>query len=245
MADLVKRRLDVVEERRVIAEAQGIPLLEPIANDLYDTKVYPNAGINILEFFKNPGVVAPPAGVSAVDPIYTNMPVNGQLASPQSFEVKGIVVEMFMNLIETANLWIEKQMGPPDWSWASAKKRIREVGWIRFKIGSKDYLIEPLQRIPEGVGPSGLGVGGPGAVVFLGNQIAITHGVQDIKNYYDMTIIADESKIPLLIPSQQNFVVQLYWPTLVPIGSWGAEPMVFPTSLIRVYLLGYWWREVQ
>lgn len=206
--------------RRVIPAAPGIPALEPIKQDLYDTKEYPAAGASVLEFYRNP----------AAGELNSNMAASGQLPHPQQFHAMGIAVEM---LPEVA---IDSLDGAYD-AWAANKKKIREGAWIKLHIGAKDYLTLPLKRVPEGVGPSGFAAGADATPL---TNMFLTNGVQDLGHYYDLTIRMAGKVKPIHIPSQQSFFVQIYWPTLIPHAFASAEHV-----LVRVYLVGILWREVQ
>lgn len=207
-------------DKRVIPAAPDIPGLEPLKQDMYDTKSYPAAGVAVLEFFRNPN----PGGE-----LFTNMAASGQLPYPQQYHAMGLAVEILPNVVCGAAAGGAA-------IWATEKKKIRENAWLKLHIGSKDYLTIPLKRVPEGVGPHGFG-----ASALATGIVALTNGVQDLSHHYDLTVRMGGKIQPIHIPSQQSFFVQIYWPQLVVHSFSGTGEYV----IVRVYLAGVLWREVQ
>jgi len=205
--------------RRVAPAAAGVPALEPIAQELYDTKDYPIAGTGTLTFFQNP---------SAVGEIETNMVASGQLPYPQQFHAFGICFEIFPNYDEAAAIGT-------DVTWAVEKVKLREKCFARLTIGSKDYLTLPGIHIPEGVGLTGVAVGDNAG----SNQVVVNHGFQDIKHGFELTVPQQGKIKPIHIPAQQSFRVELRWP--IPLALTSVQEAV----KIRMYLIGVLWREVQ
>lgn len=112
----------------IIFPAQpGKPVLEPIRQDLYDTREL-TRGLTYLRFFRNPNMHGE---------FYSNMMDSGQLPHPQQFHVFGIAVEAFPN--PTQETGIE--------NWNELKKRLMDAGVLEFTIGAKKYLTMPLGRI--------------------------------------------------------------------------------------------------
>ena len=204
--------------RRIAPSPAGVPALEPIRQDLYDTKEQ-DGTVSTLEFFRNPGI----AGQAE---LATNMQANGQLPYPQQFHVFGLNLEMIPVFGE------DKVIGTDRVHWEN-KKKVLELCFIRFRIGSKDYLVDPAKRIPQGLGPAGFGTGAQELITAFPSN-----GLQDIQHYYDVTIRQGGKIKPIHIPAQQSFFVQLVWPFGNPAvegGGWA----------FRAYLVGILWREVQ
>lgn len=204
--------------RRIAPEAAGVPALEPIAQDLYDTKLYPSLGTGILTFFQNPAVGSERE---------TNMVSSGTLSYPKQFHAFGIAVEIFPAYLDTADIGVTEV-------FAQDKKKLREHAYLTLVIGSKDYLTLPLTRIPEGVGMTGAIAGG------ATNSYAITHGVPDIKHAFELTVPQQGKIKPIHIPAQQSFRVDIRWPNILVLN--GAHDNGIK---VRVYLVGVLWREVQ
>ena len=203
--------------RRVAPAPPGVPALETIRQDLYDTKVQDGL-VSTLEFFRNPGI----AGQAE---LATNMQANGQLPYPQQFHVFGINLEFIPTFGEGASVSYDNAF------WQN-KKKVLELCFMRFRIGSKDYLVDPAKRIPAGLGPAGFANGAQAIDAFP------TNGLQDIQHYYDVTIRQGGKIKPIHIPAQQSFFIQLVWPF--------GNPAVNRNGwAVRAYLVGILWREVQ
>jgi hypothetical protein len=100
-----------------------------------------------------------------------------------------------------------------------------------------------LRRIPAGVGPAGFALS---ALEGVDNSALTTHGIQDIKHHYDVTIRLSGATRPILVPSQQSFLVALYWPAVIAHSLMLAgEIRTHAVAKIRVYLIGNYYREVQ
>jgi len=207
--------------RRIAPAPAGVPALEPIAQELYDTNDYPVAGTGSLTFFQNP---------SALGEIETNMVASGQLSYPQQFHAFGICFEIFPGYEEEATIGTQV-------SWAQEKIKLRERCFARLIIGSKDYLTLPGIHIPEGIGQVGVAVGDDG--VGGANRVVVTQGFQDVKHGFELTVPQQGKIKPIHIPAQQSFRVELRWPN--PLALVIAENPV----KIRVFLIGVLWREVQ
>jgi hypothetical protein len=218
--------------RRVVAQPVGRAALEVVKQDLYDTQDYPATGLGVLEFFKNPNVNGE---------LWTNMVASGQLPNPQKFEVEGIAVEIFPELLAfygtDVTAFAEFAIG-----WSADKAAILDGAWLKLKVGVKDYLTIPLRRIPGGVGPAGLAIG---SLEVVDNSALTTHGIQDVKHCYDVTIRLSGATRPILVPSQQSFLVALYWPNVITHGLLDVAGKATVVAKIRVYLIGTYYREVQ
>lgn len=203
--------------RRVAPSPPGIPGLEPIRQDLYDTKTLVAATpVGTLEFFRNPATTGP---------IDTNMQGNGQLPYPHQYHIFGVVLEMKPNRAETVADGISLAI-------AANKKKLRELAYFKLLIGSKDYLTLPLKRLPEGLGSAGFGQGASAVPTMI-----LTNSIQDVQQYYDVTIRQGGKIKPLHIPAQQAFAAQVVFPD--------GAPVLRIDWDFRCYLVGILWREVQ
>lgn len=210
--------------RRYVAKRPGRVVREVVKWELFDTKAYAAAGVATLRFFLNP----------TAGPINSNMSTSGMLPNPQKFDAYGIAVEIFPDYDQVRATGIEED-------WAAEKKKIREGAWLQLNVGVKPYLIQPLVRIPEGLGGAGLTAGADettGAV----NEMLLTHGMQDIKHFYPLFVRLKGEDVPIEIPSQQSFYVDIFWPTIIAINATGRTGL---HVLVRVYLIGHMFREVQ
>jgi len=199
--------------RRVAPAPPGVPALEPVRQDLYDTKAWEPA-TSSAEFFRNPGI----------GEINTNMQANGQLPFPQQYHVFGLCLEVIPNY-EDPN-----EVGTTTLNSANKKKLLEQL-YLRFRIGSKDYLTVPMKRVPTGLSPFGYAGGN------ISQRLVYGNGLQDVQQYYDVTIRQGGKIKPIHIPAQQSFFVQV-------VNPFGAFP-VTNAWLFRCYLVGILWREVQ
>ena len=204
---------------------RGAAVREVVNWELHDMKEYAADGsTTTLTFFLNP---------TQTNPLWSNMHASGQLTDPQSMDIYGIAVEIFPSDDQGAAAGIYD-------IWAAEKKKIRETALFEFVIGSKPYLVEPLIRIPEGMGftgaASGADAGGP-------NLLILTHGQQNVKHFYPVGVPIKGVLDPLTIPSNQAFYVRITWPEgSVDINDTGRSSL---TVSIRVLLIGHLKREVQ
>jgi hypothetical protein len=183
---------------------------EVIWQPLYDYQTYAALGQLSLNFFQ----VANGQGTKSYAD--TNMEMNGQLPAGMNFLCVGIEVKFFPGgAIEAvaAN------------NFADDTYTVSKSGFAEFSMLQKNYLREA----PIGVFPDSNGLIGFGAT----NLAAATDGC--LINYavntgpiYQVT--------PIRIPSSQNFLFKMSWPTLVPISVAGR---------VGVRLLGYTYRNAQ
>jgi len=168
---------------------------ETIYWPLYDTAIYPAAGITELNFFQNP------IGQQTKTLDDTNMSSSGQLPANQSFIVTGVSCMLIPNsLPSTANVQQASSYVNDLWD-------LSRNGFARLFIGSKDYI----QMAPIGSIPSQYRIAGFSA---LADARAAGANQQSMVGY--AAPAGEEHKItPLDIPSNQNFNFSMHWPTLV------------------------------
>lgn len=211
---------------RVVAKPQGRAVKEVVKWELYDTKVFLDTGATgVLQFYLNPN----PGGL-----IFTNMHLSGQLPKPRSMDVYGIAVEMFPGFDQDRATGIYQ-------IWAAEKKKIRETAWIQLTVGVKPYLIEPLMRIPEGMGATGITAGADDSTGAV-NEMLLTHGLQEVHHYYPLGVPIAGGLDPIEIPEQQSFSVTITWPNPPVLNTTGRSSL---NVYVRCYLIGNLHREVQ
>jgi len=212
-------------QRRFVQAPRGEAVREVVNWELYDTKEYNADGTTTtLTFYQNP---------TQTNRLWSNMHASGQLTDPQEIDIYGTAVEILPSDDQNAYTAIYD-------AWAAEKKKLRELALYELYIGSKPYLVEPLIRIPEGMGytgvTSGADAGGP-------NLLFLTHGRQNVKHFYPLGVPIKGVLDPLTIPSNQSFYVQITWPEgALDIDDTGRSGL---TVSIRVYLIGHLKREVQ
>lgn len=134
--------------------------IEIIRQDLYDTVLYPTAGMVSLSFFQTPqgqGLSASQGNANAVKALSdTNMTLGGQLQKGQAFYIAGVSLDFQPGSVNTANTFTLK---PPveisATQIAATDAGFRDVsafyttGALVLNIGQKPYLQEaPLLKFP-------------------------------------------------------------------------------------------------
>lgn len=215
--------------------------VEGIKQTLYDHLLYPQAGINQLNFFalpKGQGVTtALGAAVGAAKTqADTNMESAGQLPAGKSFLATSIEVMFYAGASAAANTYVQAAPGLFDAVAALAVvaavndvNAFYQSGSLRLFIGSKDYVNEgPLGRLPPKT-HLGLNAG-------VASNSATTAEVGAVNAYAaGAPYVIDP---PIYLENNQNFVVEMNWPGLVPM------PSGF-NGRVGVVLGGYTYRNSQ
>lgn len=165
------------------------PGREVIDGALWDTLLFTSAATTLLTFFNNTR--------ATID--LSNMTQAGQLPSPDSFLVRAIRI-FFKNRPESQNSTAAAtvQTGSTD-----DIRRVLENAALIFNIGQKDYGIYPAVTIPAGGGV--WGTMGISNVLIAGSNVDwANNGRPHIYNTFTLGK-------PVLIKSQINFNVQLFW----------------------------------
>lgn len=213
--------------------------IEVIRQSLYDTMLYPLAGIANLAFFQTPigqGLSPAPGNANNAKTLAdTNMILAGQLPSPQGFWIESIALHVEPGSSNAANTFLIQV--PSAFAAAAAVtvqagehdvQRIYNSGALTLTIGTKPYLQEaPLVRFP------------PKGRQELDTDIATTSGtVGQVVNAKAFAGGRAYTLNPgLAIQSSQNFGVVLSWPALVTTAANNAS--------IRCILDGWLFRAVQ
>lgn len=199
--------------------------IEAIWQPFYDSTVagatnYPTTGVTQLVFFQTPN------GSSSKTLQDTNMSLNGQFPAPTAFLCTAIQL-----LIMPA--WSLTVGGSSKTAAAATVNTnindltlIADSGYVQLQIGSKVYLTDA----PVGKFPPNFSIGGLQAMAgtyAAGTQIT-TDFARTIGRYYEIT--------PLLIPMNQNFILTMFWPTLVPVVN---------AARIMAILDGFFYRQSQ
>lgn len=216
--------------------------IEVIRQSLYDTVLYPTAGMVNLRFFQNPigqGLSASPGNANAVKSLTdTNMEAAGALPAPQGFWIQSIEVIVTPGAVNTANTFTERPFNYTGAGAAAATvqagandvKSIIASGALQLTIGEKPYLKEaPLFRFPSK------------ARVEYDGAISTQAQVADVIIGKEWARSAGRPYIlepGLSLMTSQNFNVQLLWPVVV------ATPSGF-NAKVQVVLDGWLFRGVQ
>ncbi|MDW8259015.1 MAG: hypothetical protein RML32_06195 [Gammaproteobacteria bacterium] len=220
--------------------AARLGAIEVIRQTLYDTVIYPAAGIAQLRFFQNPigqGLSAQPGAATAPKSLAdTNMTLAGQLPAPQGFWVQSIEVDVQPGSSSTANTFALQHPGAFAATAAATVQAgdhdvnaIYTTGALVFTIGQKPYLQEaPLLVFPPKCRFE--------LDAAIGSNSSTTGEVLKTKlKAGGRPYLLDPG---IAIMTSQNFDVTLFWPAVV------ATPSGF-NAQIRVRLDGYLFRAVQ
>jgi len=170
--------------------------VEVIWQPTYDFQVYPAAGITQLTFFQTT------VGTAGSTLATTNMEASGQFPRPKEFLVTGIQV-----FFEPGGAVAQAQVsdGIAQENWNDVSDVMNGAAFLRFFIGSKDYLVDaPLSKFTQQFRLGGVAnITGNGSVA---TTTFIDYAVHSGK-YYSIT--------PTKLPSNQNFNVSLNFPVVI------------------------------
>lgn len=171
---------------------------EVIWQPTYHYQAYPAAGAANITFFQ---VTVGAAANGIAD---TNMRANGQFPSPQRFLITGI--QLFFAPPAAVSRGAEDEANTAT-NWNDVQAVMEGIASLQLFIGSKPYLNDaPLSKFTQQ-----FKLGGEGAVagaLTASNVSYIDYAVHCGK-YYSIT--------PIIIPTNQNFDVQLTFPALIPL----------------------------
>jgi hypothetical protein len=219
--------------------------IEVIRQSLYDTIVYPTAGLINMQFFQNPigqGFSASPGNAGNVKTLAdTNMTNQGVLPAPQAFFVTSIEVDFQAgSSAATVNTFALQTAASSAAAPAAATGIVQvpavndlsafySTGSLTLTIGTKPYLQEaPLLRFP------------PKARFELNAAVATNSATTAEVGFAKLKAGGRPYNLDpgLGIMTSMNFNVTLAWPVLV------ATPSAL-NGAVRVILDGYLFRAVQ
>lgn len=216
--------------------------LEVIKQDLYDTNLYPTAGMTNLAFFSTPqgqGLSAHQGNANAVKNLAdTNMVLGGQLQRGQAFFIDSIQVDFESGSVSTANTFtpmapMTSTATPVVTTTGSAgvndKAFVINSGALVLTIGTKPYLQDaPLCKFPPQwrFETSNAFAGGVSGTIMINLASSYAGG------------LLYKINPGLTLFDGQSFGVSLQWPTVQ------ATPSGF-NGQMRVVLGGWLARPVQ
>lgn len=177
---------------------------EVIWSPLYDYATYAAAGQTVLTFFQSP------VGQNGKTYADTNIDAAGQLPNQKAFLVNHIEV-MFWPGVSPANAKVNTAAAGGNPNLSNDEYAFRKSGFLKFFIGSKDYLIDgPLQVFPPSTRVAGYAALSDSTTVAGAQGTQVDYG-SDAGMLYEI--------IPVKLESNQNFNVTLNWPTAVALPS--------------------------
>lgn len=217
---------------------------EVIKQSLYDSAVYPTAGVALLNFFQTPigGANSASSGNAGNAKVLgdTNMTQAGILPAPQMFFVQSLEVDFQAGSSAAANAFViapafQSAAAPAAATGVAPGQSVNDVnvfytgGALRFTVGPKPYLEEaPLYRFPpkcrfelDGA------LGGNSATTANFGALKLKSGGRPYQLDPGLAIF-----------SMQNFGIQLLWPVVV------ATPSGF-NGRVQVTLDGWLFRAIQ
>jgi len=154
----------VVGAQYVVGSPPATPVLRPLKQPMYDTEIYPQAGVGRLQFFVNSATMAATGAAKTLAD--TNMTQNGQLGTPLEFDLIGFNFEVARRLDANALLDYDA---------------IFNTGVFQWVFGQNTpWLVVPITRIPEGVGLAGTSVLAAGSV--------LSNGTPHVTNFYNFAV---------------------------------------------------------
>lgn len=218
--------------------------VEVIRQSLYDTVLYPTAGMVQLLFFQTPqgqGLSASPGNANQVKALSdTNMQLAGQLPAPQGFYIQSLEVDFQPGSVNTANTFTLQTAASSAAAPAAATGLVQlgaindvnafySTGALNLNIGNKWYLQEgALVRFPpKGRFELDAAVGGNSATTANFGAGKLKAGGRP----YNISP-------GLAIMTSQAFNVTLVWPVVV------ATPSGF-NGAVRTIMDGWLFRGVQ
>lgn len=187
---------------------------EVIWQPTYDYLTYPAAGASEFTFFQR---AKGSGGTTFAD---TNMLQPGAFPRPQEFLVVGI--QVYFNPGGPVGFF-GAQAAQENWNDVTD---IANNGFVQLTVGSKPYL----QDAPVGKFSTMFTTDGradqANASTAAANQLSYVDYARQSGRYYAIT--------PIKIPSNQNFDVQLTFPTVVPIAADGRIGVILDGFLYRL-----------
>ena len=170
---------------------------EGIRQTLYDSATYATAGQTQLQFFQIP------QGQSSKTIADTNMKAAGQLPQPQHFLVESIEIHVFPGV----NPVITDEVAVAESEFTNDMYTLAKSGSLDFFIGSKSYLEEaPIGRFPPKTKME------PHFGVHFETATAEQVISMDYAAWVGRPYYLDP---PVLLVPNQNWNVNLNWPTAV------------------------------
>lgn len=187
-------------QRRLLAVRPG--QMEAVNDDLYDSATYALAGTTTsYTFFQS--IV----GKTLAD---TNMTLNGQLPAGLTFEVRAIEIFMFPGVNPSAAATVPTTTGGVN-NFINDVYTLCKAGYLQFNILAKPYLVQaPIGRFP----PS------QKLTVEAALSDTTTAGATQARSIGYAAWSGAQFKVtPVLLTSNLNFNVQLFFPTTTAISA--------------------------
>lgn len=194
--------------------------LEPIHQPLYSCYLFDSALVNsdalMFQYAVGGSVATNISTATVATTLHTNLPAAGFLPTPKVFLVTGIriiPVELTSGLITPIDDSAAASSAAVTWTGQDINgledlQRLIYGSYVRFFVGTKDYLIAPTW-----ITPANTGIAGDAAVAMQAGSTPVNTGeFQRITTFHSMGRYFGLDRYPVLIPSQQNFFLSLNFP---------------------------------
>ena len=220
--------------------------LEPIHQPLYSTYLFdaavtPNEAL-MFQYATGGTVASNIAAATTATLLHTNIPAPGFLPTPKVYLVTGIrivPVELTAGLIDPVDDTAAESVAAITWIGEDSDLledllRIVYGSYVRFFVGTKDYLVCPTWITPANTGTMGVA----DSQIALGATPENLGERQDVRTFHSMGRYFALDRYPVLIPSQQNFFISLNFPQ-------ATRPTIGATRPVYSVLDGILGRETQ
>jgi hypothetical protein len=186
----------VVGAQYVVGSPPATPVLRPLKQPMYDTEIYPAAGVGRLQFFSNAATIAATGAAKTLSD--TNMTQNGQLGTPLEFDLIGFNMEIQKRTDVAAVADFNGIINTGVWQWIFGQ--------------NTPWLTVPVSRIPEGVAATG----GFATTVAATTLLHQSNGTPHVTNFYNFAV----DRRARHIFSTESFRGELSYPSgVVPIAT--------------------------
>lgn len=194
--------------------------LEPVHQPLYSAYLFDSAIVGgealMFQYAVGGTVASNIAAATTATLLHTNIPAQGFLPTPKIFLTTGIrvvPVELTAGLIDPIDDTAAETQAAITWAGEDSNlledlMRLLYGSFVRFFVGTKDYLVCPTWITPGNTGIMGVSdsiaqVGATPENIGVEQRNQTMHGMG---KYFAM------DRYPILIPSQQNFFLSLNFP---------------------------------
>lgn len=220
--------------------------VEPIHQPLYsafilDAAAAPSEAL-MFQYAVGGTVATNAAAATVATQLHTNMTAAGSLATPKLFLVTGIrlvPVELGSTLINPLQDSAGVTSAGPTFTGADSNLledllRVIYGSYLRFFVGTKDYLVTPTWFTPGNTGVQG----DADSLTSGGATPIATASFQYFQTYHSAGRYFGLDRYPVLIPSQQNFFLSLNFPQ-------ATKPTIGAARVVYGVLDGILGRETQ
>lgn len=220
--------------------------LEPIHQPLYSAYLFdaaqvPNEAL-LFQYAVGGQVASNQTAQTIATQLHTNIPAAGFLPTPKVFLATGIRIvptELTAPLIDPVDETAAASLGAVTFTGEDSDLledllRVIYGSYVRFFVGTKDYLVAPSWITPANTGAMGVS----DSQLEIGATPVNLSERQAVRTFHSMGKYFGMDRYPVLIPSQQNFFIALNFPQ-------STRPTMGATRAVYGVLDGILGRETQ